>query len=135
MGKMKPGLRRNPVAFTRTLIWLGLLSYIVFLVGRSTVVNYRMNQDITRYKQQIRELEQQNESLKLALVYYRTKAYKEIEARRRLGLRGKDEKVVALPDFATEPKLAVSLVSTSAESKPVVKPYVAWWLLFFSTRD
>jgi hypothetical protein len=124
------------IIITRTMVWVFIIGYGVFLVGQSTYQNYKMNKDIQSAKSQILELEHQNKSYQLALIYYKSNAYKEIEARRRLNLKGKDEHVVALPQAMSEPsRTVVTGVIKHTSSPTVFAPYLAWWNLFFSKED
>ncbi len=119
---------------TKTMVWIFLIGYSAFLVGRSTYQNYKLNRDITTYKEQIATLERSNSLNKLALVYYQSQAFKEVAAREHLGLKGVNEKVFALPAAKTEAALSVATddVVAEAESAPVnLAPYQAWLNLFF----
>lgn len=135
-GKISPS-RPNQGVITRTVIWAVVLGYALFLVGGSTYENYRMNEEIKTAQLKIAEHEKRKRLLELSLVYYRSNAFKEIEARRRLGLKAAGERVVALPEASTEPVLSVALTSktVSAESAAKLPPYRAWWNLFFGSSS
>ncbi len=124
----------TPLSLTKSLIWLVVIGYGLFLVVTSTAQNYRMNREINTQKDHIKTLEQRNILLKLALVYYRSNSYKEIEARRLLGVKGKDEHVVALPQANTAATLGVADASAQPQSSAGLPPYLAWWRLFFGPR-
>ncbi len=121
-----------PLIITRTMIWTLVILYAIVLVGRSTYQNYGTNREIEAQKNRITELEKNNQLLQLSLIYYRSKAFQEVEARRRLGLKGKDEHVIALPEAKTEPSLSIALAKSNqsvvSRSTP---PYLAWWVFFF----
>ncbi len=117
---------------TRTMVWTLLIAYSLFLVGRSTFNNYKIKKDIDKEKIAVHEQEQKKKTLELSLIYYRSAAYQEIEARRRLGLKGKDEHMVGLPQATTEPQFFVaSAKKRQADAPEPLKPYQAWWQLFF----
>jgi cell division protein FtsB len=129
----------SPASFrvTRTMVWLFLIGYSLFLVGRSTYQNYTLNHDIVAYKGQISGLQKTNGLLQLSLVYYQSQAFKEVAAREHLGLQGPNEHVVALPNAKTEPALAVATdTPTASEVAQALKlpPYQAWINLFFSNK-
>lgn len=127
-------LSQSSFHVTKTMVWIFLIGYSAFLVGRSTYQNYKLNRDIATYKQQIASLERSNALSKLALVYYQSQAFKEVAAREHLGLKGARENVFALPDAKTESELTVSTDSPITEEMPSknVAPYQAWLNLFFS---
>jgi cell division protein FtsB len=122
-----------PFHVTRTMVWVGLFAYGFFLVGTVTYQNVRMNQEIAFQKSKIIELEKKQKVLQLSLIYYKSHAYQEIEARRRLGLKGKDERVVSLPQANTEPSLSIAAVFDQFTARPQqrIEPYKAWLNLFF----
>ncbi len=127
--------RKPAFPLPRTMVWLLLVSYCLFLVGRSTYKNYQINKDITRQKDVVASLESQKHNLELSLFYYHSNSYKEVEARRRLNLKGKDEHVVALPQATTEPVLAIVTQRQIKASAPRPNPiYLQWWLAFFGTE-
>src|SRR5688572_1595978 len=96
---------KSPLLVTRTMVWVVIIAYSLFLVGKSTYQNYRMNREIDVYKEKITQLERVKHNLQLTLLYYGSKSYKEVEARRRLNLKGRDEFVIALPQAKSEPVL------------------------------
>src|SRR6266540_449436 len=119
---------RSSIIVTRTMVWVFILGYGVFLVAQSTYQNYKMNRDIQSHKKQIALLEKNKKSLSLDLVYYQSNAYKEVEARRRLNLKGLDEHVVALPQATSEPVLSiVTSIQRAAVPPKALVPYIAWW--------
>jgi hypothetical protein len=133
------GVRRTtPFVVTRTMIWITLVAYCVALVGQTTYQNFRRNQDISYYKQEIIDLERKKRILELSLVYYKSNAYKEIEARSQLNMKGKDEHVVAIPQATTEPSLTLAVAPdrpTRYALEIKLPPYKAWWKLFFGREQ
>lgn len=126
---------KSSLDVTRTMVWTLLIAYSLFLVGRSTYNNYKIKKDIEREKVAVQEEVQKKKTLELLLVYYKSAAYQEIEARRRLGLKGKDEHMVALPFATTEPQFFVaSAKKRQADAPAPPKPYQAWWQLFFGAE-
>lgn len=82
---------------TKALVTLGLIAYSVYAIGRSVYANYTVNQQIASLRAQIHQIETDIAELKNLIVYYKSDSFKEIEARRRLGMRGPGEQVVILP--------------------------------------
>ncbi len=132
---------RSPLVITRTMVWVLLVAYGLFLVGQSTYQNYRVTQDIALQKKHITELQQMNHTLELSLLYYRSTAFKEVAARQWLGLKGKEEHVVALPFAATEPQLAIAITAaapatdSAAGQSGALPPYKNWWNLLFGPKS
>jgi hypothetical protein len=127
---------RTPVIFTRTMLWLFIFGYSFFLVGQITYQNYKMNHEIRFEKDKIKELDQKKHTYQLALLYYQSTSYQEIEARQRLLLKGKDENVVALPQAKSEPILSVASDSViNKPPPPAIPPYQSWWNLFFGNES
>jgi hypothetical protein len=120
---------------TRTLVWGIIVGYGVFLVGRSTYQNYRVNRDIDDYREKIALLEKSQAILHLSLIYYRSASFKEAEARWRLNLKGKDERVVALPLATTVPSLNIALPVAVNTREAKIKPSAAWWQLLFGSKN
>lgn len=84
-------------SFTRGLFILVLLVYISYSVGWSIYRNYTINQEINQLKNDIAKLHGDIGDLQNLIVYYQSDSFKEVEARRRLGLRAPGEQVVILP--------------------------------------
>lgn len=120
---------------TKTVIWISIIAYCAFLVGRSTYQNYTMNREIAFYKKRVVEQKRVKAMQELALIYYKSNSFKELEARRRLNLKGKGEVVVALPKATTEPKLTVAQSSFSDQDALQITPLQAWWNLFFGKEQ
>jgi len=82
---------------TRALVVLALIVYGAYVIGRSVFANYTINQQIASLRGQIHQIEVDIAELKNLIVYYESDSFKEIEARRRLGMRAPGEQVVILP--------------------------------------
>lgn len=90
-------LRENQL--TSFLVRIGsilLIFYILFLLGRSVWTNYDLRQSIKKLNTQIATLEQQKIDLRNLNLYYSSESFKELEARRKLGFKKPDEKVVII---------------------------------------
>ena len=84
------------LVLTRTIFALGI-AYIVLNLGRAIQTNYTTSQQIRGLKQEIAALTTQTTHLKNTIVYYKSKTYQELEAKRRLGLKRPGETVVLVP--------------------------------------
>lgn len=123
--------------FGRVAIWLGLFGYGVFLVGVNTYGNYQTNQQIKAAQSNLAKQQTQIELAKLALIYYQSPDYQDVEARTHLNLKGPDEKVIALPQATSQPNLDLSAPTSSpAASTPTANNSIPtqWWNLFFGAN-
>ena len=73
------------------------LGYFVYLIYGAVVANYRTNQEIASLKAEIDLLNSEKDYIANLNIYYATNAYKELEARRKLGMKKPDEKIVHVP--------------------------------------
>ncbi len=106
----------------RTIAALGI-AYIVLNLGRAIQTNYHTSQQIRELKQQIAALTTQTVHLKNTIVYYKSRTYQELEAKRRLGLKRPGETVVLVPGNidpapTTPPTLQPSSPSTTPSTDP-----------------
>ncbi|HEY1074347.1 MAG TPA: septum formation initiator family protein [Patescibacteria group bacterium] len=131
----KTDFKSNPLGVTKTVVWAVIIGYSLFLVGRSTYQNYSMNREISVQKKRVAELQRVKSLQELALIYYKSNAYREVEARRRLNLKGKDEFVVALPQASTEPRLTIASVASGDGGETALSPFQAWWNLLFVSEE
>jgi cell division protein FtsB len=96
-----------------------LLSSLVQTVRK----NYELNQEIADLQEEIDLLEVQQEELRYRIEYYKTEAFKEKEARAKLGLQLPGEGVIILPaedDDSDKPK-----------AKPPRSNLQQWWEFLF----
>ena len=85
------------------IVIIGLAGYTIFLLSTSVFRTYQFNQWIEEDQAEITRLEQENERLKNLILYYQTQSFKEVEARKKLGLKAADEKVVVVPENKDQP--------------------------------
>jgi len=76
---------------------LVILGYFIFLTQKVVAQNYEINQKIAEMKNEIEILELEKQYLENLNVYYSSDTYKELEARRKLGLKKSGEKVIRIP--------------------------------------
>lgn len=120
--------------FSKVLIYL-LVFYTFFMIGKSVWINYKLRQQIKDIESQISDIQKQNKNFENLIIYYQSDSFREVEARRKLGLKKADETVVAVPvkkyeDYNTETqtqKENIADISTSiTESNASL-----WWQYFF----
>lgn len=107
---------------SRTMLAL-FVAYVLLNLGRAIRINYYTSQRIHDLKGQIATMTTQTFFLKNELVYYKSRSYQELEAKRRLGLKRPGETVVLVPrntDPAPTPgtQALVSPLEPSAHDQP-----------------
>ncbi len=104
---MQPRPSLASLVAARTLLAL-FVAYVALNLGRALKTNYDTTRHIRALKTGIAALEQQQAFLGNELVYYRSRSYQELEAKRRLGLRRPGETVVLVPANADPERSAAS---------------------------
>lgn len=129
---------------TKLVIFV-VVFWIIFLLGQSLWQNWFLQKSILKLKEQLAYLEQQKKDLNNLNLYYRSDAFRELEARKRLGLKKPGEKMVILP--ASPSATATPNVETSPTNFPeelnkekeavagIVTPskipnWLLWWQYF-----
>lgn len=115
------------------MVWVLLIGYSVALVARSMFENYAMNRQIAVATERINRLGETKRQEELMLVYFRSPAFIEVEARRRLNLRGAGEHVVVLSESGRTTQTLVPGTAAVATPAPL-KPWQTWWNLFFENK-
>lgn len=116
--------------FSRILILLVII-YILFNLGRSIFNNYSVNEKIAKINNDIADLEKQNQYFINQNLYYQTDTFKELEARRKLGLKKEGETVIIAPDNKNEPLIVNSTEASNQKSESslqvIIPNYIKWW--------
>lgn len=79
------------------IFWLVVIVYLLFTVGRAINKNYQSQRQIKSLQQDIAKLREDIARQELLNIYYQSDTFKELEARRRLGLKKSGEKVFIVP--------------------------------------
>lgn len=110
------------------LVWLGLVLWAGYSLWFSVNRNVIANQKIEKFKSEIKNIQAQNEFLENLIAYQKTSDYKELEARRRLGLRAPGEKVIILPKSSPAPLGAEFGSINQNQKKASERPnYLKWY--------
>lgn len=118
-----------------------LVFWMLFLLGRSLWQNWDLKHSITKLNEQLVTLEQQKKDLENLNLYYSSDSFKELEARKRLGLKKPGEKLVVLPAMSPSAELATSgnfLEQVDQEKKSIagvttptkIPNWLLWWQYF-----
>ena len=119
------------------LIRLGaflLAGYFIVNLSRSLYRNKQYDAQIGDVESSITEIEKQNEELRSLAEFYRTKAYKERQAREKLNLKLPDENVLIIPRDPEIERKQTEGESSSGESggeQIEEQNAVKWWRFFF----
>ena len=98
-------------------------------------LNWQLNQEIRQIEQEIANLNNQQKDLKNLVLYYQSDSFKEIEARRKLGLKKPGEVAIALPnksydnyekELETQKQGVAQKIDSSSTSN-----HQLWWSYFF----
>ncbi len=81
----------------KSAVVFALVVYFLFLTYKSVSFNYQTNRKIAALHNEISVLEMEREYLENLNVYYGTTTYKELEARRKLGMKKNGEAVIKIP--------------------------------------
>lgn len=116
----------NLVRFLLVLVIL----YILFNLGRSIFQNYQVNEKINRINTDIADLQKQKQALLNQNLYYQTDTFKEIEARKKLGLKREGETMVIVPENQQQDNQNSpngSSNKTKSSSWEFAPNYLKWW--------
>lgn len=97
------------------LILVLLVSYILLNTGIAVKENYETNQKIRQLKEDLVKLESEIVFIKSKIAYYQSDSFREMEARRRLGLKKNNENVVFVPQNTAESFIEDDQVKNMAE--------------------
>jgi cell division protein FtsB len=102
-------------------LWLAVVIYMMYTVGRLAYRNYQLNVEEAQLKSDVSTLQVDIQHLKNQIVYFQSDSYKEKMLREKLNLQKAGEKVVVI---TPEPSLAVS---ETTKKTIKVSNSEAWW--------
>jgi len=134
--KLIPKLTKLAIYFV--IFWL------IFLLGKSLWQNWVLKHSIGKLNEQIAVLEKEKANLNNLILYYRSDSFKELEARKKLGLKKPGEKVVILAVSSASPALPPSPSPsnfseelkkeqekiTASSFVPQIPSWLLWWQYF-----
>jgi cell division protein FtsB len=102
-------------------IWLAIVVYMMYTVGRLAYKNYQLNVEEAQLKQDVASLQVDIQHLRNQIVYFQSDSYKEKMLREKMNMQKPGEKVVVIK---AEPKIEVAAVST--KKRNLSNPE-SWW--------
>ena len=128
-----------------SLVLIGVIVGVLvgaFFVGRSGYDAYKRNhqieEEIAQLQKEAERLSSENEVLERKIMYFKTDAFTEREAKEKLQLKRENEKVVAVKGRSVEvpqeegPRVSVVSGGEISESDDFVPVYKKWWDIFFA---
>ncbi len=105
-----------------------LFGYILFVLGRSVWQNYQTTMKIKQLQNEISQLEGEKERLTNLIIYEQTDSFKELEARKRLGVKRPAEKVmiVSTQPIAEQKTTSPNFELGTGNLKDEVPNYTRW---------
>ena len=106
------------------------------MLGRVIYLNYQLNKQTDQMNSDIVKIQQQNKNLANLNIYYQSDSFKEVEARRTLGLVKPGEKVALVPVEPAPTDFNAQVQNQAAQIAPkekveINKNYQLWWQYFF----
>jgi len=80
------------------IIIFAAVIYIIFSISKSIWKNWQITQEIKKTDELVTELTEKIATLKNQILYFQTETFKELEARKRLGLKKAEENVLLIPE-------------------------------------
>ena len=125
-------IKRSNFFIQKVIPVVGFIIMVYTLFSLSKVVwrNYQVEKETTELEEEIVELEEENQKFSNMIAYFKTDAYREKEARQRLGYKKPGEEVVLVPDVGES-----SVTVTEAKKELPRTTSQAWWDFFFKVRE
>lgn len=126
---------RNKFPLISQLVFILLIIYVLFILGRSIYKNYQTNKKISDLENTITQLEQERVYLQNIVLYYQSDSFKDLEARRKLNMKKSGEKVMAvqpqdIPEVEALEDSLENITEESARSNLISESNVLRWKEF-----
>ena len=108
------------------------LAIVIFLgiaAGKETYRKYQIQKEIDSLQQEAEKVNEKNQELERLIEYFQTDAYKELEARKRLGLQKEGEKVVIIKP--TPENYFQEIENKNSAEDQEIGNLKKWWRYFF----
>jgi cell division protein FtsB len=131
---MNPVLKEKSSAFFSKLLIYIVIIYTFFLLGKAVWTNYQLKKQTDNLEVSILQIQKQNKDLENLILYYQSDSFREVEARRKLGLKKPDEKMVLVPvkkydNFNDEVEATKENISQNQQEEKQPN-WELWWQYF-----
>lgn len=109
------------------IVWLIIVLYMLFTVGRLAYRNYQLNQEEAELRESVITLENEIQDLENKIIYFQSDSYREQMLRAKLNLKKEGEEVVVIM-----PEPEVELVATVDDNSKRTNPQ-KWSHYFFGS--
>ncbi len=117
-----------PMTLGSFVIFIFIL-YFLYIVGKTTYVNYQSNKEISREETEINLAEEDLLFIRNQINYFQTKSYREKEAREKLGYKAPGESVLSMPYDIIKGENVEE--ENAGEIRIKTPNYRLWWSYFF----
>ncbi len=109
-----------------------VIFYLLFLLSKSLWTNYDLKNTVEKLQNQITQLENQKNEIENLNMYYNSSAFKELEARKKLGYKRLDERVFIISNAPTQENFAKEIEKerlgvTDKKTDINLPNYKLWW--------
>jgi cell division protein FtsB len=133
---MSRNKKKNKIKiFTKYYLLLCLCLFILICFGlaREWIRAHNINREIRAMKNEIKRLEKTNKAFSEQIEYYKTLAFLEKEARRKMGMTKEGEKVVIVNN--NKEKNSVDNTKKNHQNTVLDKSNVVRWFYYFFNSD
>lgn len=120
--------------FSSKIFFLFVLVFSIYLATnlyRDLQKRQRVKQEIQNLKNQINEVDKQNNDLKNLISYFETDEYTESFAREKLGFKKPGEKIIILP----KQENTLDKTNNNDEKSKIYNNMKSWWDYFFASKN
>lgn len=112
-----------------TILIILVIIFIIFNIYKSIMRNHQINEQISSLETEIEEIKKKNNYLENLIIYYNTDTFRELELRRKLGMKKVDERVVIIPENkSSNGKNELGLPTYEDKKEERQDPnYLKWW--------
>lgn len=120
---------------SKALLIGGALLVVLFVsaFAKEFFRRYEIQREIVALEQEAATLETRQTELRGLVEYFQSDAYKESEARERLGLQKEGESVIIIPNAEETPHLIAPSSSSASAAKETERNIEKWWNYFFQS--
>jgi len=105
-----------------------LFLFILFNLAKGTIKNFKVDSEIKDLKNEVSNLERQNQEYSQLINYFKSENFIEQEAKLKLGLKKEGENLVVIPQNES----GTSIENSSKDNDQLSNPR-KWWIYFFGS--